>query len=181
MKFFGAKESFLFIAECCFFDAGIIQKRLFDFFVFFSVKIALKQTKLQTCTYNCNLCHLKLFFFMLSSVHFAVIFLTFVLKVFTCYKLLMFCKSTVVSSLLQCQSWLQRMFAYGTIFVLWHNGRILNTILNKQLNQWHTLKLFVLILKVDNRLFYSLFFVWVFRMIFLLSFRYIIYPSQTTK
>lgn len=111
---FGAKESFLFTAECCFFDAGIIKKRLFEFF-FFSVKITLKQTKLHTCTYSCNLCHFIKNNFMLSSVHFAVIFLTFVYKVFTCYKLLMFCKSRAISSLLQCQSWLQRMFAYGTI------------------------------------------------------------------
>lgn len=151
---------FLFTAEYCFFDAGIIQKRLFEF-LFFSVKITLKQTKVHTCTYSCNLCHVFIFF-MFSSVHFAVIFFTFVYTFFTCYKMLMFCKSKVVSSLLQCQSWLQRMFAYGTIFILLHNGRILNTIslLNKQLNQWHTLKLFVLILKVYNRLSYSLF-VWV--------------------
>lgn len=31
---FGAKETFLFTAECCFFDVGIIRKRLFEFFFF---------------------------------------------------------------------------------------------------------------------------------------------------
>lgn len=103
----------------------------------FFVKITLKQTKY---TYNCNLvCHVffSLFFSLLSLVHFSVIFLTFVYRICTCYKLLLFCKSRVVSSLLRCQSWLQRMFAYGTIFIFWHNGRILNTIslLNKHLNQ----------------------------------------------
>lgn len=120
---FGAKESFLF------FDVGII--------LLFFVKITLKQAKY---TYNCNLvCHVffSLFFSLLSLVHFSVIFLTFVYRICTCYKLLLLCKSRVVSSLLRCQSWLQRMFAYGTIFIFWHNGRILNTIslLNKHLNQ----------------------------------------------